>query len=224
MGLILNIDTAVETASVSIAKDGVILAAVKNIVQKAHATFLHVAIKELLLQLSLELKKMDAIAVTKGPGSYTGLRVGMASAKGLCYAIGKPFITIGSLDAIALATIQERDENKTSNSLYCPMIDARRMEVYTAVFNIEMQEVLAPCAMILNNNSFSDILQNNNIYFSGSGALKWRTKTDSMHAFFLYEPDTNVAISHLSHQKFIKADFTDLTYSEPLYIKDFFSA
>ena len=224
MSIILNIDTSIETASVSIAKDGIIIASLKNVIQKEHAGFLHLAIQDLLLRSSLELKQMDAIAVTKGPGSYTGLRVGMASAKGLCYALNKPFISIGTLNALAVAAINETKKNDRDNSLFCPMIDARRMEVYTAIFDADMNEVIAPCAMVLTGNSFEELLQNNNIVFVGSGTLKWSSLVESANTSFLNEIDITDAISNLSYNKFKHKDFTDLSYSEPLYVKDFFSA
>ena len=223
MSIILNIDTSIETASVSIAKDGAIIASVKNAIQKEHAGFLHIAIRDLLLQSSLELKQMDAIAVTIGPGSYTGLRVGMASAKGLCYALNKPFITIGTLNALTVAAINKTKEDTPGYDLFCPMIDARRLEVYTAVFDKDMNEIIAPCAMVLNNNSFEDLLESNNILFVGSGAKKWSNLIESAKASFLNEIDASNAISNLSYTKLKHKDFTDLSYSEPLYVKDFFS-
>ena len=223
MSIILNIDTSIETASVSIAKDGAIIASVKNAIQKEHAGFLHIAIRDLLLQSSLELKQMDAIAVTIGPGSYTGLRVGMASAKGLCYALNKPFITIGTLNALTVAAINKTKEDTPGYDLFCPMIDARRLEVYTAIFDKDMNEIIAPCAMVLNNNSFEDLLKSNNILFVGSGAKKWSNLIESAKASFLNEIDASNAISNLSYTKLKHKDFTDLSYSEPLYVKDFFS-
>ena len=105
MSIILNIDTSIETASVSIARDGIVQAYLINTIQKEHASFLHNAVKQLLTESSLDIKQMDAIAVTSGPGSYTGLRVGLASAKGLCYALSKPLITIGTLNVLATAAI-----------------------------------------------------------------------------------------------------------------------
>ena len=224
MSIILNIDSSIETASVSIAKDGVIIDAIKNPIQKEHAGFLQPAIKELLAKSSLGLKQMDAIAVTIGPGSYTGLRVGLASAKGLCYALNKPLITIGTLNALALAAIHEIRENIQDYTLICPMIDARRMEVYTAVFDTEMKEILPPCAMILNSNTFGDMLKNNNILFVGNGSLKWSRLIESKSISTLNEIDMTIALGYLAYNRYLDRDFTDFTYSEPLYVKDFFSA
>ncbi|MCY7293701.1 MAG: tRNA (adenosine(37)-N6)-threonylcarbamoyltransferase complex dimerization subunit type 1 TsaB [Ferruginibacter sp.] len=123
MAIIINLDSTLETASVSIAKDGIILQQKSNTVQKEHAAFLHSSIKSMLVQLNISIKNIDAIATTIGPGSYTGLRVCLAAAKGLCYALNKPLITIGTLEAMAKTAVL----NITSSGefLFCPMIDAR---------------------------------------------------------------------------------------------------
>jgi len=224
MSIILNIDTSIETASVSIAREGNILISVKNAVQKDHAGFLHVAIKELLANSLIDLKQLDAIAVTKGPGSYTGLRVGMATAKGLAYALNKPLICIGTLDMLAQAAIQLPGQDTSSKTLFCPMIDARRMEVYTAVFEADMKEVLPACAMILNEHSFGEFLKDNDVLFVGSGAAKWSKLVKAANAGFLNDIDATNALAYLSYNKFKESDFSNLSYSEPLYVKDFFSA
>ena len=223
MSVILNIDTSIETASVSIARDGVIQSYLKNTIQKEHASFLHIAVKQLLTESSLDIKQIDAVAVTNGPGSYTGLRVGLASAKGLCYAMNKPLITIGTLNALAAAAIDTSAEPENSSALFCPMIDARRMEVYTAVFDKDLVEILQPTAMILQENSFEQTLQKDRVLFFGNGSTKWKNISKSGNAGFIDDPDITSAICKLSFEKFQGNNFTDLTYSEPLYIKDFFS-
>jgi len=219
MGLILNIDTSLETASVSIAKDGGILSVLINEVQKEHASFLHIAIGELLKKVSVKASDLDAIAVTEGPGSYTGLRVGMASAKGMSYALGKPFITIGTLEAMALQAINSIKEDV----LYCPLIDARRMEVYTAIYDSRLEVLLQPCAMILTENSFAEQLAKGKIIFTGSGAQKWKSLTSSPHAAFTDVKEIATAINILSEKKFSEKKFTNLAHSEPLYIKEFYN-
>ena len=223
MSIILNIDTSIEVASVSIAKDGTIQAYLINTIQKEHASFLHNAVKQLLAESALDIKQIDAIAVTNGPGSYTGLRVGLASAKGFCYALKKPLITIGTLNALAIAAINASKEAFRETTLFGPMIDARRMEVYTAVFDKDMTEILPASAMILQENSFVQILQDNHVLFFGSGAAKWNSISLSENAGFINELDITAAISKCSFEKFLNNNFTDLTYSEPLYIKEFFS-
>ncbi|MCP9752552.1 tRNA (adenosine(37)-N6)-threonylcarbamoyltransferase complex dimerization subunit type 1 TsaB [Ferruginibacter sp. HRS2-29] len=219
MGLILNIDTSLETASVSIAKDGEILASLVNEVQKEHASFLHVAIGQLLKKVAIKPADLDAIAVTEGPGSYTGLRVGMASAKGMSYALGKPFITVGTLEAMALQAIHLSNEDV----MYCPLIDARRMEVYTAIYDKELEVLLQPCAMILTEHSFAEQLAKGKIIFSGNGAQKWKSLTSSAHAAFADVKEIAAAISILSEKKFVQEKFTQLAHSEPLYIKEFYN-
>jgi tRNA threonylcarbamoyladenosine biosynthesis protein TsaB len=219
MGLILNIDTSQETASVSIARDGAIISVISNAVQKEHASFLHIAIGELQKMASVSLQQLDAIAVTEGPGSYTGLRVGMASAKGLSYALNKPFITISTLEAMALQAISEKKEDV----LYCPLIDARRMEVYTAIYDKALEILLQPCAMILNESSFAELLDDHKIIFFGSGAQKWKTLTPSAHAAFADVKETASSMSILSEKKFSQKSFTNVAYSQPLYIKEFYN-
>lgn len=221
MSIVLNIDSSIETATVCIARDGIILAVKTNESQKEHASFLHQAIKDVLESAALKMDQVDAIAVTGGPGSYTGIRVGMATAKGLAFALKKPFITIGTLNMLASAAI---DQVTTGNhgALYAPMIDARRMEVYTAVFDANMKEVLAPAALILDSNSFSN-LSNSPVYFFGSGAAKWKEMNNYKNAIFLHDLNVAKSLAKLSHDKLQNTDFTDLAYSEPFYVKEFYS-
>ena len=223
MNVILNIDTSVETASVSVSKDGVLLSYLKNTVQKEHASFLHNAVNLVLTEASLDIKKLDAIAVVNGPGSYTGLRVGLASAKGLCYALNKPLITIGTLNALAAAAISSTKEPNSGSALFCPMIDARRMEVYTAIFDDTMTERIPASALILHESSFEKMLTENNMFFFGSGSVKWRNMINSKKAYFVDAVDPTAAICQLSHTKYLNNDFSNLSYCEPLYVKEFFS-
>ena len=223
MSLILNIDTSTETASVCIAEDGGVLTSISNPHQKDHAAFLHNAINDIIKKNSLKLSSLSAIAVTKGPGSYTGLRVGMASAKGLCYALNKPLITIGSLEVMANAVI-EAIGPQNEPALYCPLIDARRMEVYTALYDSQMKEMSTPKALILNESSFEEILSNQKVYFFGSGAAKFETVLSNKNAFFLPIERSMVSMSRLSFNQYLERKFTDLVDSEPLYIKDFHSS
>ncbi|MEO8770446.1 MAG: tRNA (adenosine(37)-N6)-threonylcarbamoyltransferase complex dimerization subunit type 1 TsaB [Ferruginibacter sp.] len=219
MSLILNIDTSTETANVCIAEDGKLLASISNPHQKDHAAFLHNAINDIIQKSSLKLNSLSAIAVTNGPGSYTGLRVGMASAKGLCYALNKPLITVGSLEVMAKTVIAAAPQNEPA--LYCPLIDARRMEVYTALYNSQMKEVFTPKALILNESSFEEILNTQKIYFFGSGAAKFEPIITNKNAFFLSIEGSMFSMSYLSFERFFSGKYTDLVDSEPLYIKDF---
>ncbi len=221
MALILNIDCSSKTASVSIAEEGLVKLSVTNDTQKDHASFLHTGIKELLSISSARLNDMDAIAVTSGPGSYTGLRVGMATAKGLSYAASKPFICINTLAAMAKALI-----NITANRsevLFCPLIDARRMEVFTAIYDNEMKEKLSPCAMILEEASFKNELQHNQLIFFGNGSEKLKQIIQHTNALFVAEATIVNSISELSFEKYSNQHFADIIYSEPSYLKDFYS-
>ena len=178
MALIVNIDTATETAHVSIAEDGKILHSLINDVQKDHAAFLQPALEQLIKNTGIGFSDIDAVAFTAGPGSYTGLRVGMASAKGLCYALNKPLIAISTLKVMAKAAVEQGDD---SSVLFCPMIDARRMEVFTAIYNNALTEVLPPCALVLDENSYFNYLQKNKIVFFGNGMQKWRATIQNNH-------------------------------------------
>lgn len=220
MSLILNIDTASENAHVSLAKDGQVLHALSSESQKEHASFLQTAIQNLTKITGVNLKEIDAVAVIAGPGSYTGLRVGMASAKGLCYALKKPFITIGTLEVLTVSALQlytMPDEN----ILLCPMMDARRMEVFTAVYQQDLNLYLQPCAMILNEFSFEKELLKSKILFFGSGSEKWKQVCNHPNAIFKSVSILPESFSRSSNILFSEKKFTDIVYSEPFYLKEF---
>ena len=217
MALILNIDTAVEAASVCLAKDEKVLSIAKSESQKDHSLWLHVTIKEIFEKNNLELSSVDAVAVTGGPGSYTGLRIGMATAKGICYALNKPLISLNTLLVMGnAATIQNAE-------LLCPMIDARRMEVFTAIYTKELQIIKEPAAITLNENSFDEYLLNNTVCFFGNGSNKFKSIKKHERALFSdLKSDASSMIS-LSEKKFAEKDFADLAYTEPLYLKEFYT-
>ncbi len=221
MSYILNIHTATETAMVSLIKNNAIAATLTNTGSRLHATFLHNAIKRLMEQQNISIKDVNAIGVSVGPGSYTGIRIGLAAAKGLCYALQVPLITYNSLELFALSAIQA---SKNAAALYCPMIDARRMEVYASVYDCGMKEILAPAAIILDKNTFEDLLSVNRIYFIGSGSKKFEIMINNDNAVFLPNEISEEAIANISIQKFENKNFETLVNAEPLYIKDFFSA
>src|SRR5882762_5440642 len=145
MALILNIDTATELASVSLSKEGQSLALLQNKDQKDHASWLHPAIEKMMQETGFRMQELDAVAVTAGPGSYTGLRVGMAAAKGFCYALNIPLITESTLKVMAFAAREQTEPE----GLYCPMIDARRMEVFTALYSTDLVEIIPATAMVI---------------------------------------------------------------------------
>lgn len=224
MSLLLNIDTAVDKAIISIAKDGEILQEAINNEQKDHGAFLQPAIQSILKKAGIHLSELDAIAVVAGPGSYTGLRVGMATAKGLCYALNKPLITIGSLHVLAWQAIQQLPVNQNDiPTLYCPMIDARRMEVFTAVYKKHLTTILEPCALIVEKNIFANQLLKSEMVFLGNGAAKWQQLCNHKNATF-FEAETNALyMSELTYSKYLQKTFANIAYTEPMYVKEFYN-
>lgn len=218
MSIILNIDTAVQASSICLAQDDQPISVKVNPLQKDSAAWLHVAIKEILNENHLNFQQLDAIAVSEGPGSYTGLRVGMATAKGLCYVLNKPLITINTLQMMASAARSKYE------GFLCPMIDARRMEVFTAVFDQELNFILPPVNLILDENSFHDLLQEKSILFFGNGAHKFQQIAKHHNALFVAIDFNASAMAELSHNKFLNSEFADLAYSQPFYGKDFHSS
>lgn len=217
MAKILHIDTALELASVCLSEDDKMLSLKKNELLKTHASWIHPAIQKMMSECSIQISDLSAISVSQGPGSYTGLRIGMSAAKGICYASGKPLIAINTLEMMAGAASPESDE------LVCPMIDARRMEVFTAVYNKDQKALLSPCSMILDESSFSEYLSMGPVMFFGNGSSKFSTICKSSNAVFK-EIETDA--SHLIHpvlSKYKSGDFANLAYTEPLYLKEFHS-
>lgn len=220
MSILLNIDTTTEIATVCISKEDFILYSLSNNNKKEHASFVQTAVKELLNKSGLSFKDMVAISVTEGPGSYTGIRVGMASAKGFCYALNIPLITISTLEVMTLSAIIILAITDTS-TLYCPVIDARRMEVFTGLYNNEVKEILKPCATIVTADFLKNHLQNHEITFFGSGSFKIKPLLNNKKAFFKNINILPEALARLSFQKLQKKIFTNYVNNSPLYIKDF---
>lgn len=218
MSWILHIDTAQETAFTCISKDGECIDVLFNHVQKDHTGFLHPAIAQLLKQNQLEFSALDAIAVTKGPGSYTGIRVGVAAAKGIAFAINKPFIAISNLDLLAR---EAKNQIPNTDALICPMIDARRMEVFTAVYDASLQLLMPPSSIILDNDSFESLIHEQKIILTGSGAAKCFDLL--LHPNFILHQPTALpqAMSLLGHERLESKLTDDLISFEPLYLKEF---
>jgi tRNA threonylcarbamoyladenosine biosynthesis protein TsaB len=219
MAFILNIDTATEHASVCIAQNETVLATAVNHQQKNHAAWVQPAIQQILQQTGLSLQQLSAVAIAAGPGSYTGLRVGMATAKGLCYALQIPLIAINTLQIIATAIKKNVHDN--DDFLICAMIDARRMEVYTATYNMHCETVNEPAALILNSESFTPQLLRNKVYFGGNGAGKLKNILQNNNAYFI-EVEFNAAdMVALSYAYYTQKKFENLAYTEPQYLKAF---
>jgi len=219
---ILNIDCSLETAFVSITEDGKTIASRISVIQKEHAGFIHGAIQELLDEISIDLKRINGIGVALGPGSYTGLRVALASAKGLAYALSVPMVATSTLEMMAYAAIQAADQIAISNALFVPLIDARRMEVFTAVYDLELNLVKEPNALVLDSMSFMDMAEKYHLYFFGSGVQKFEMIGSILHTHFLHNLSYVSSLGHLSHSKFTSGVFAAIAHCEPLYVKEFF--
>lgn len=217
MAIILNIDTAVDIASVCLSKNEETLQLRIHNNRKEHTAWLHPAIKEIINASELNVTAIEAIAVTIGPGSYTGLRVGLAAAKGLCYSLNIPLISINTLKVMAYA------KRNTEADLFCPMIDARRKEVFTAVYDKSLQEIVKPCSMIINEQSFSEYLSSYKIVFSGNGNYKFRQMVHHPNAIFSDNVTNATDMVHLTEGYFQKKAFSDIAYTEPLYLKEFYT-
>ncbi|CAN5262913.1 tRNA (adenosine(37)-N6)-threonylcarbamoyltransferase complex dimerization subunit type 1 TsaB [soil metagenome] len=221
MGYILSIDTTTETAIIAISQENKVLAFSENREQKEHASFIHITIQRLLTELNISIAKMDAIAVSAGPGSYTGIRVGMATAKGLAYSLNIPLILLNTLELLALSAIQWVEI--PSDFYFCPMIDARRMEVFTALYDDTLRVVLPPSAIIIDGTFLKDFPTDKKVIFTGSGSLKCKQilqLTDNRITDISISAE---AMRSISNSKFLNKSFAALNKAQPLYIKKFFN-
>jgi len=222
MSLILNIETATEVCSVCFARDGEIIAIRESFEGKTHAKLLTVFIEELLEENNLRVTDFDAIAVSMGPGSYTGLRIGVSATKGLSYAADLPLIAVSTLQSLALGVSNRKEIKMNDNTWVCPMIDARRMEVYTAFFNAENESKSEISADIIDENSYLDILNERQVVFCGNGASKCKSSITHKNALFIDDVECSSRfMASLAEQAFLKSDFVDLAYFEPFYLKNF---
>ncbi|MFL5765156.1 MAG: tRNA (adenosine(37)-N6)-threonylcarbamoyltransferase complex dimerization subunit type 1 TsaB [Bacteroidia bacterium] len=221
MSLILNIETATTACSVSLGQNGKLLALKELNADYTHAENLTLFIEEVMKQSGKKLSQLDAIAVSKGPGSYTGLRIGVSTAKGLCYALEKPLISIDTLRSLAFAVVGV--EEWQADTLCCPMLDARRMEVYCAVYDSGLNCIRETAAEIIDENSFSDLLKDRKVIFFGDGAAKCKeVLSKNANAGFIDNifPSAKDLVA-LSESAFNHKQFEDLAYFEPFYLKDF---
>ncbi|MDH7463353.1 tRNA (adenosine(37)-N6)-threonylcarbamoyltransferase complex dimerization subunit type 1 TsaB [Chitinophagaceae bacterium 26-R-25] len=228
MALILNIYTATETASVGLMEGEKELSVEINKEQRDHSSWLQNAIQRILTASGRSVSDLNAIAVAEGPGSYTGLRVGMATAKGLCFALNIPLITESTLKIMALASLENWHKNNSINKqqiiLFCPMIDARRLEVFSAVYEEELGIVEKAAARILDESSYNDLLLEHKVVFSGSGSNKFERLISNQNADFQTVNVTATQLGTLSYQKYLQSEFADLAYAEPAYLKEVYLA
>jgi tRNA threonylcarbamoyladenosine biosynthesis protein TsaB len=216
LALILCLETATTNCSVALSEDGILLALKEdNNNNYSHAEKLHVFIDEILKENNLSVADLDAIAVSKGPGSYTGLRIGVSTAKGLCFSLDIPLISIATLASLAAQVEMEK-------GFVIPMLDARRMEVYSAVFDKELHEIRETKAEVLDENSFVDYLEKNKTAFIGNGVEKFKAICTHSNAKFITGklPSAREMCS-LVEAKYKISDTEDVAYFEPYYLKDF---
>ena len=223
--MILCIETSTAVCSVALVNNGNVIALRESLDGQNHAEKITIFIDEVMKEANLSYKDLDAVATSMGPGSYTGLRIGVSTAKGLCYAMEKPLIAIDTLAAMAYGFKGQQPiaNSQQPTAILCPMIDARRMEVYSAFFNEELERVSETEAIIVDENSFMELKQNNHLYLFGDGADKLAS---------LFENDENITVvekfhcsaaymAQLANKAFKNNDFVDTAYFEPFYLKNF---
>jgi tRNA threonylcarbamoyladenosine biosynthesis protein TsaB len=220
MTTLLCLETSGKVCSVAIHRDGKLLSSAEVHVEQSHASRLAPMIRDLIRFVDISLAEVDAVAVSSGPGSYTGLRIGASLAKGLCYSLNKPLIAVNTLELLAS---QMRDRS-SQESLLCPMIDARRMEVYCMLTDNSLTTITPPEAVVINENSFNSVLRTRTIVFFGDGAMKCRSVIRSPKALFVdgvYPTASQLGI--LASERFEGNYFEDVADFEPHYLKEFFT-
>lgn len=217
---ILHIETSTNICSVALSENENCIFSVSNNEGMNHAALLSLFIEEALNVLKPLNKRPDAIAVSSGPGSYTGLRIGVSTAKGLCYGYDVPLIAVNTLEIMTLAALKA--VGTTENALFCPMIDARRMEVYSAFYHPDLQLFREISADIITPESYTDMLNQQTVYFFGNGAAKCQPVLSHPNAHFIADihPSAENMIS-FAHKAFLSEQFADTAYFEPFYLKEF---
>lgn len=219
MALILSIETSTTVSSVAIHEDGHMIASQSLHIDKSHSAYLAPSIKNLFETSGLQMKSIDAVAISKGPGSYTGLRIGTSTAKGICFGLDAKLIGINSLEAMAYGIVKYMPKDV----ILCPMIDARRMEVYCLIAKTDMSILEKTSSKIIDEKSFSDLLSKNKIVFIGNGAMKCKPALDSSKNTIFID-DIFPSAEHvgaLAWQAYENNEFENLAYFEPYYLKDF---
>mgnify|MGYP006423543693 FL=1 len=217
MALILGIETATKNCSVALFKDSKLIAEKEHVSDGyTHAEQLNLFIKEVVGSANITLTEIEAVALSMGPGSYTGLRIGTSTAKGLCYALEIPLLAISTLQAMAFGMAENE-----SSAVYCPMIDARRMEVFSALFDENNKEIRGVQADVVDEQTYTNFLKNEVLFF-GDGALKCKEIINHKNAKFIEGINPSAKnLGILANAKFENKDFEDVAYFEPYYLKDF---
>ena len=225
MSLLLLIETSTKVCSAALSRESEVIGiAEEKSSSYSHSSQLTVFIKRLIEEAGISFEQLDGVSVSRGPGSYTGLRIGVSVAKGLCYALDIPLISVDTLKAMAVMAIRSKKDILQDNKdvLLCPMIDARRMEVYNAIFDYNLSVIKPVTADIIDGDTFGELLKNNSIWFFGDGSYKCSPVIDSPNAYFLQEIEPSaVGMASLAHEKFMNKNFESTAYFEPFYLKDF---
>ena len=227
MARILNIETATHVCSVALGVDGNVVTMRENKEGRSHASLLAYFIGEILEEQKIRVSQLDAISISQGPGSYTGLRIGVSTAKGLCYGAGIPLIAVPTLQSLAAGLMEQfnqtgRAKTMDDQTLLVPMLDARRMEVYSALYNTRLERVREVKPEIIDANSFGDWLDKYNLIFAGSGAPKVRETISHPNAEFVDDVELSARfMAQLSDDRFTNQQFEDVAYFEPFYLKEF---
>ena len=216
MATILCLETATTNCSVSISVDGKIIGVQEENSKKfSHSEKLHVFIEQVLRESQINKTQLDAIAVSKGPGSYTGLRIGVSAAKGLCFALDIPLVSIPTLEVLAQQVNEKR-------AVIIPLLDARRMEVYSAIFNSEKKQIRDTMAEILTPDSFSEFMKAGKTIFLGDGAEKFKALCPNLNVVFLDDRvPSSRDMAKLAEEKYKISDIENVAYFEPFYLKEF---
>lgn len=218
MSFILNIESSSTNCSVSLTKNGDLISIKENNDEKySHSTKLHSFINEVISDSKITINELSAIAVSKGPGSYTGLRIGVAAAKGLCFSLDIPLISVSTLLVLS-------KQIKISSGLIIPVLDARRNEVYSAIYDANYKLVKKESPKLIDSKSFENFSNDNQLYFIGSGQQKCRELIKSNNNLIFHNNESlpsSKEMADISYQKFISSDFEDLAYFEPAYLKNF---
>ncbi len=223
MSCILLLETATKVCSVAITENEKLLALKESHSANSHSSVITTYVSEVINASGKKQSDIDAVCVSMGPGSYTGLRIGVSTAKGLCYAWNKPLIAVNTLHSMALHFLSRPAYIPKTNALLCPMIDARRMEVYNALFDNNGHFISETSAEIINENSFSEILQKQKIIFFGDGAGKCKEILSPYKNALIIDDYNNSAKGMIipASNKFKRKQFEDTAYFEPYYLKDF---
>lgn len=220
--LILLLETATASCSVALAQHGIILAQKEQNERNIHASHITLFIEEVMHKAQKTYSDLNAIAISEGPGSYTGLRIASSTAKGLCFALDIPLIAINTLHAMTAGLLTNTSQPPATNTLLCPMIDARRMEVYTALFDVDMLEIETTQAKIIDETSFDNYLNTHTILFFGDGSTKFESLySDKKNAIFVKFENSASHLAELADYKLKNGIIEDIAYFEPYYLKNF---